>query len=398
MKMAHGFGMAFAMAVVGMVSPGLRAQDRGALLVRLEGVLLPQSRVVAILVDESVTEPPTAAIALRAGSVPPAVGRGIDIAAIDGQILFQGEVVASEQLVQASGEPIVIVRALDRLHRLNRGKKTREFRDASDADIARQLAFSAGLQAKAAGPEASTPHSTVHQHEQTDLEFLRERAAAIGYHVFTDRTTLHFEKRRLVPQTIVGCTLRVIRVRALAAWLASPDEVHEVQVRGWDPVKKEEIVGKARQDAIGLSRAASHIEPPASILDLGFVETLQSAMAAHAVAKGVLSQSTEQDLSAEMAVDGDAALRARAEIILEGAGAAFNGKYFVQGVSHRYDRGPGGGWKTLLRVVREDRSVFLLPEVGDEVLVAFQHGDVDRPVIVGSLWTSQAPPETSPCQ
>jgi len=398
MKMARGLGVAFAIAVTGVVSPGLRAQQGGPLLVRLEGVPLPLSQVVAIVVDERVILPPTAAIALRAGSVPPAVGRGIDIAAIDGHILFQGEVVTIEQFIQASGEPVIVVRALNRLHRLDRGRTTREFRDISDADIARQFASTAGLQANAAGPEASTPHSTVHQHEQTDLEFLKERAAAIGYDVFADRTTLHFVKRRLVPQTIVGCSPRGTRVRALLAWLSSPDVVHEVHVKGWDPVKQQEIVGKARQDVIGLSRAASQIEPPASVRDLGFVETLQSVTAAHAVAKGVLSESTEQDLSVEMAVDGDASLRARAEIILEGAGDAFNGKYFVQGVSHRYHQGSGGSWTTLLRVAREDRSVFLLPEVGDEVLVAFQHGDVDRPVIVGSLWNSPAPPETSPCQ
>lgn len=398
MRVAYGLRVVFAMSVVGVVSPDLRAQDGGALLVRLDGSPLPQSRVVAVVVDEHLVEPPSAAIALRAGSVPPAVGRGLDIAAVDGQILFRGEVVAIEPFVQASGEPVVMVRAHDRLHRLNRGKRTREFRDLSDADIVGQLASDAGLQAEAAGPEASIPHSTVHQHEQTDLEFLRERAAAIGYDMFTDRTTLHFEKRRLVPQTIVGCRGRDIRLRALAAWLASPDGVQQVQVRGWDPVKKQEITGTARQDAIGLSRAASQIEPPASIVDLGLVETLQSATAAHAVAKAALSARTEADLSAEMAVDGDASLRARAEVILEGAGDAFNGEYFVQGVSHRYHRGNDGSWKTLLRILREDRSIYLLPEVGDEVLVAFEHGDVDRPVIIGSLWNSPAPPESAPCQ
>ena len=36
-------------------------------------------------------------------------------------------------------------------------------------------------------------------------------------------------------------------------------------------------------------------------------------------------------------------------------------------------------------------SLFL-PEVGDEVLVAFEHGDLRRPYIVGKLWNTTDPP------
>ena len=42
------------------------------------------------------------------------------------------------------------------------------------------------------------------------------------------------------------------------------------------------------------------------------------------------------------------------------------------------------------------RGVYFLPEIGDEVLVAFEHGDVRFPCIVGSLWNGKdAPPTTN---
>lgn len=43
-----------------------------------------------------------------------------------------------------------------------------------------------------------------------------------------------------------------------------------------------------------------------------------------------------------------------------------------------------------------ERGSFFLPEVGDEVLVAFEHGDINSPYVIGSLWNgTDKPPETN---
>lgn len=44
----------------------------------------------------------------------------------------------------------------------------------------------------------------------------------------------------------------------------------------------------------------------------------------------------------------------------------------------------------------KQRGTFFLPEVDDEVLVAFEHGDLDHPVVLGALWNGvDTPPLTN---
>ncbi len=48
--------------------------------------------------------------------------------------------------------------------------------------------------------------------------------------------------------------------------------------------------------------------------------------------------------------------------------------------------------KVLSFMAGKDRGACFLPEIGDEVLVAFEHGDIHYPYVLGALWNSEDPP------
>src|SRR5690606_21967753 len=39
-----------------------------------------------------------------------------------------------------------------------------------------------------------------------------------------------------------------------------------------------------------------------------------------------------------------------------------------------------------------ERGTYFLPEIDDQVLVVFEHGDINRPIIIGTLWSKQQIP------
>ena len=52
--------------------------------------------------------------------------------------------------------------------------------------------------------------------------------------------------------------------------------------------------------------------------------------------------------------------------------------------------------KVMSFIAGKERGGFFLPEVGDEVLVAFEQGDINYPYVIGALWNNKdKPPETN---
>ena len=62
----------------------------------------------------------------------------------------------------------------------------------------------------------------------------------------------------------------------------------------------------------------------------------------------------------------------------------------------REDRGESYWARIAVPMAGNDRGTYFLPEVGDEVLLAFDRGDIRHPYVVGALWNGQdVPPATN---
>jgi phage protein D len=107
--------------------------------------------------------------------------------------VFEGVVSAIEAVFGDAEPPRVVVLAEDALMRLRMTRRTRTYRNVSDATIAAAVAREHGLQADvdADGPT----YDVVQQLNQSDLAFLRDRARLVRAELWCTHRTLHFRSR-----------------------------------------------------------------------------------------------------------------------------------------------------------------------------------------------------------
>jgi phage protein D/phage baseplate assembly protein gpV len=371
--------------------------------------------------------------------------------------LLAGEVAALETELEQQ-RTLFIVRGYDRAHRLHRSHKTRTFLKQTDGDIVSRVAREAGLRAEC----DATPlqHEYVIQHNQTDLEFLRDRAARLGFVVTIDDRTLRFRKAEQRPSqaTALEWAVSLLSLRTRQSAVAQADKV---EVRGWDPAAKRAIVGTATSAAQPGRLGRDSVAADAAQSAFGGAATqvvtdqpVYTKDEADRLAQALLDELAGEYLAAEGVAVGEPDLRAGALVELKGVGARFSGTYFISATRHEYT--PAGGYLTTFYVngrqptsllaapgqtraerrfdgvvvgivtnnndpqklgrvklkfpwlddgnesdwarlaapgAGKERGLFMLPEVDDEVLVAFEQGDIRRPFVVGGLWNGKdAPP------
>ena len=252
----------------------------------------------------------------------------------DRESLLVGQITALEPTFSTAGPPSLVVRGFDARHRLNGTRRTRTFVAKKDSGIAEQVGSDAGVEI--VSTDSGVEHPYVLQADQTDLEFLRERAHRIRYELAMDDGTVHFRPVGNKNSSVVTLTLSddlfEFRPRMSQVPLAG------VQVLGWDMREKQAIVAAA-----GASDAASPVE--------SFVRTsIESQPEADQVAAAVLDNATFDFIKGDARARGRTDVRAGRVVRFEGLGSRFSGDYYVMSVAHRYSR--RDGYLTDFRVQR----------------------------------------------
>jgi phage protein D len=253
--------------------------------------------------------------------------------------VFDGETVELEPGF-GHGTHHLVIRAFDRLHRLSRGRKVRSFQNVTDSDVAERLAREAGLQADVAATKQV--HDYLFQNNQTNYEFLRDRANALGYLIYAEGKKLCFK-----PPSSGGAAIELKWAAGLSEFrprLTTLAQVNSVTSRGWDPRTRKEIVSEVTKGngmrSIGESKPGGVLAKDAFHLDaadLVFDQPIRTQAVADGVAKAVADRSEESFVEAEGACGGNPAIVAGASVKIEAVGARFSGSYLVTSATHIYN-------------------------------------------------------------
>jgi len=374
--------------------------------------------------------------------------------------LFVGEVYGMEFEADERGTYSRIT-AFDQTYRLKQDRVTKARQSVTDSDIAGEIAKAAGLRVGRVDRTAVV-HEHIGQINQTNWDFLRERAAANGFEVFIADGALNFRKPDEAStgpdagghtsqdplQLTSGKNLFHLRTRTTAA-----QQVGEVEVRGWDPAQKKEVVSTAAAATSATKLATSAVKAAdragGATRITGRAE-LASQAACDALATALSERTASTFSYAEGTAVGDPRLLAGA-VVSVGESGRFDGQYLLTRARHTFrpgdyqttftvsgshDRTRFGlrqdvkeeswygtypalvtsvkdpkelgrvrlqfpwldpsyesDWARVVQIGAGDQEGLLwFPEVNDEVLVSFMRGDARFPTVIGGMYNGKDKP------
>jgi Bacteriophage probable baseplate hub protein len=268
--------------------------------------------------------------------------------------VFEGQVSALEAVFGDGDPPTVVVLAEDVLMRLRMTRRMRTYVDATDADIAAELAGEHGLSAdvSADGPR----YDVVQQWNQSDLAFLRERARLIRAELWATGRTLHFRSRTDRSGTTVTLTQGVDLLSArLTADLA--EQRSSVVVTGYDATSGKTIEERAGADVADTEITTGRSGPRLVAKAMGDAisyrvrEAALTADEATAWSRAEMLRRARRFVTVHGTTRGSPEMVVGSRLTLRHVGAPFDGSgYYVTKVCHLFD--PPQGFRTRFEAER----------------------------------------------
>ena len=267
--------------------------------------------------------------------------------------VFKGRISGLEAQFPKDRPPELTVLAEDRFQDLRMERRTRTFEDSSDSDAMNQIISQQGLTADidVDGPT----HRVLTQVNQSDLAFLRERAAAVDAELWIEDRTLHVQARS---RRDAG-TLTLTYGAELVEFTVLADLAHQrskVKVSGWNVDGKDAIDVEAGESAV--SGELESLRSGGSVLDQALAERTErvglatplSQPEAQALADAGYRRRARRFLTGAGVADGNPAIQVGGALDIRGIGPLFEGKYYVTLVRHTHDA--INGYRTTFQVER----------------------------------------------
>ncbi|MGE0707930.1 MAG: phage late control D family protein [Planctomycetota bacterium] len=266
--------------------------------------------------------------------------------------VFDGEVVSLEPEFPISGNPTVVVRAYDKLHRFRRGSFQRTFLSQKVSDVVKSLASEEGLSPEV--DDTGDKHDWLLQNNVSNVDYIHELGRAHGYEVrVVDGTKLQFKK----PSSSAGKELTVTWGEDLKSFYVKSSVTNvqtDVVVRCWNMKDKKAIIEK--NEALKAKLGAKEIATDAAKKAFGegklqvSIRMASTPAEAKAMASAIFNERALDAVQGRGTCLGNTKLKPGQVIELVGMGKMWSGQYYVTAATHILH--PSAGYTTEFRVAR----------------------------------------------
>lgn len=267
------------------------------------------------------------------------------------QPIISGEITSLD--LNFSEHSLLDIRGYDLLHRLRMGTRSKVFLKKKDSDIAAEIAKEHGLTPVV--DDTKTVYPYIFQNNQSNYEFLLERAAILDYEVYVDDKKLYYVKSRVQKAPELPELTFKKDFERLNLELRSLTRGSKVKVRGWDVKEKKELEAEAKtgDETTKMGGKESGFELSSKALEQSpiaiLAENLLDMSEAKALAAAAYNSRLRDFIAGEGMCWGNPLLRAGKTVKLQGLGDRFSGIYYIVSTVHKID---SKGYTTTFKVKR----------------------------------------------